>query len=104
MEKGEIRRSTHTDQRDAPTNVFVEEVIQELIMRLGEDALGKIFISAQELESEHHKPGSGVESNNVLTIVWHNNIPAALVLETRDDFNFTNVQAIFLGPNLPGQQ
>jgi hypothetical protein len=103
MEKGEIRRSTHMDQIDAPTNAFIEEVIQELVLRMGEEARDRIFISAQELESEHHKAGSGVQSNNVLTIVWHNSIPAALVLETRDDFNFTNVQAVFLGPNVPRQ-
>ena len=104
MEKGEIRRSTHMDQDDAPTTAFIEEVVQELILRLGESARDRIFISAQELESELHKPGSGAQSNNVLTVVWHNSIPAALVLETRNGFNYTNVQAVFLGPNLPGKQ
>jgi len=98
MNKGEIRTSTHLDQVEVPTTEFIEQVIEELVSILGEEARQSIYVSSQELESEHQQQLSIVESNNVLTIIWHNSTPAALVLETRDEYNRTDVHAIYMGP------
>ncbi len=94
MKKGETYQERTKDQFDASTPEFIEKSIDEMRALLGEDV--QLALTVHPLTSEFSPTVIG---NNLLTILWHNSSPAAISLETRDDFNFTVTQQVFFGPN-----
>jgi hypothetical protein len=82
---------------------FVEEAVQSLVEAIGatpEDmrklvALGKIARVNYDLPSRFDPE---VPSEDRLTVVWHDEVPAAIILESRDIRNYVDTTFGYLGP------
>lgn len=98
MERGEIRQELRTTQPEQPSGDFLDEVVRKLADELGLDVgdlpLKSVFVSTQQLPSRH---GRNSESDDRLTVLWHNERPAAMLLETRDNLNMVLTQSVYFG-------
>jgi hypothetical protein len=103
-----LRPGYHTHRKattgDAPyTERLLEEGQLSLVEAIGADRnelrkmidLGRIARVDYPLASRHNP---AAESDDRLTIVWHEDGPAIVVVESRDEYNFIDTNFGYFGP------
>jgi hypothetical protein len=102
MEVGKLEKYTTQDQE--PIDDELEKYLRWIETETGQDrkvlfSLGLVRIVPQELISSHSLEPRGTDS--LLTLIYYGETPAALILQTRNERNFTVVQSVALGIHRP---
>ncbi len=98
MERGDVRQELNTTQPEQPTQDFLKDSVRKMAQELGIDEsdlpLCGAYVTYDNLQPKHNLTGT---SDNRLAILWHDDHPVALALETRTESNFVLTQSVYFG-------
>lgn len=99
MERERIKQDKRTTEPGQPSQGYLEEAVDQLAHDLrvekGALPLHSVFVKTYNLESRYSQR---TESDDTITILWHNEQPSAIILETRDEGNSVVSQLAYFGP------